>query len=478
MATIQAPGTASDFRTGFQTVERVGRTDEPLAVEGRIPEWLTGSLVRTGPARFEVGERTVRHWFDGLGMLDRFAISGGGVTYSNAMVESRAYRAAEEEGRIAYREFATDPCRRLFSRVATMFDPRPTDNANVNVSRFGRRWVALTETPVPVEFDPETLETVGVYDWDDDLGALSNTAHPHHDPERGEALGQAIKYGPRSTCFVYRLPDGETRREVIGSFRTSEPPYLHSFGLTERYAILLEQPFVVRPAKLLLSGRPFIDNFAWKPERGCRFHVFDRAERGLRGTYEAEPFFAFHFVNCFERGGELVVDLCAFEDASIVTDLFLDRLREGRGPRTEARLRRYRIDLDGDSAERELTSDVQFELPRIDYRRRNGRDYRYAYGASYGPAGSEWFDQLAKLDLAGGDVRTWRSDGCHPGEPIFVAAPGAEGEDQGVVVSVVLDTRRDRSFLLVLDARSFEEVARAEAPMRLPFNFHGQFARG
>ncbi len=37
-------------------------TFDRLPVEGRIPDWLAGSLLRNGPAQFEVGEHTfVRH---------------------------------------------------------------------------------------------------------------------------------------------------------------------------------------------------------------------------------------------------------------------------------------------------------------------------------------------------------------------------------------------------------------------------------
>ena len=60
---------------------------------------------------------------------------------------------------------------------------------------------------------------------------------------------------------------------------------------------------------------------------------------------------------------------------------------------------------------------------------------------------------------------------------MFVAAPGAEAEDEGVLLSVVLDAERGGSFLLVLDARDLDELARAEAPHHIPFGFHGQFAR-
>jgi len=43
-----------------------------------------------------------------------------------------------------------------------------------------------------------------------------------------------------------------------------------------------------------------------------------------------------------------------------------------------------------------------------------------------------------------------------------------------VIVSVVLDGQDGRSFLLVLDSRNFEEIARAFAPHVMPFGFHGE----
>ena len=44
-----------------------------------------------------------------------------------------------------------------------------------------------------------------------------------------------------------------------------------------------------------------------------------------------------------------------------------------------------------------------------------------------------------------------------------------------MLLSVVLDIDKDRSFLLVLDAASLKELARAEAPHAIPFHFHGNF---
>jgi beta,beta-carotene 9',10'-dioxygenase len=64
---------------------------------------------------------------------------------------------------------------------------------------------------------------------------------------------------------------------------------------------------------------------------------------------------------------------------------------------------------------------------------------------------------------------------CYPGEPVFVPRPNGADRLDGVIVSVALDGRRERSFLLVLDAQTFEEIGRALAPHIIPFGFHGQF---
>ena len=58
---------------------------------GAMPTWLSGALLRTGPAKFDLGRQTVNHWFDGLAMLHRFAFSDGNVGYANRFVHSANY---------------------------------------------------------------------------------------------------------------------------------------------------------------------------------------------------------------------------------------------------------------------------------------------------------------------------------------------------------------------------------------------------
>jgi beta,beta-carotene 9',10'-dioxygenase len=442
-----------------------------LPVEGRLPGWLEGSLLRTGPAKWEVGERTMNHWFDGFAMLHRFSISGGEVSYANRFIEAHAYRAARDTGEITYSEFATDPCRSLFSRVAAMFSPKLSDNANVNLMQLGKRFVAMTETPIPVQFDAETLEYAGVaYD----PPGILTTAHPHLDRASGGALNYAAKLGPRNSYrfFLVRPDSGES--EVLGKIGVDKPAYVHSFGLTERWLVLAEYPYVVNPLSLMFSGRPYIENYRWQPERGTRFRLLDRSTGEAAGPFETDPFFGFHFVNAYEEDGDVVADIATFEDARIVEDLYLERLRAG-APISKPALTRFRISPGSNAVTHERLTETGLDLPRINYGRNNERSYRRVWGTGFGDSG--WIDSIVAADLEDGTTREWSEPERWPGEPVFVAEPGAGAEDAGVLLSIVLDGERGNSFLLVLDARDLGELARVEVPHHIPFGFHGQFAR-
>src|SRR5581483_6641609 len=166
------------------------------------------------------------------------------------------------------------------------FSPSATDNAAVNVVRLGQEYIALTETPLPVAFDPQTLRTLGVTSWSKKLDGQLATAHPHHDPERNAMLNYTVKFGPRTHYHFYEVTPGGTPRE-FARVPVSRPSYMHSFSITERYLVLAEYPFVVNPPALALSGRPFIENYTWKPERGTRFLILDRRHGSVRARVQA-----------------------------------------------------------------------------------------------------------------------------------------------------------------------------------------------
>ncbi len=451
-----------------------------LPVQGKLPVWLRGSLIRNGPGTFEVGRQRYRHWFDGLAMLHRFSFADGQVSYANKFLETQAYRAAVESGRISYSEFATDPCRSLFGRVMAVFSPKITDSAKVSIAQIADRFLALAETPIQVEFDPATLAAVGVFNYEQGATGQMTTVHPHIDYARDELYNLVTRYHRLSHYRFYRLKAGGSPA-LVGELPVKQPAYIHSFGMSQNYLILAEFPLRVNPLKLLLQLKPYIENFRWQPERGTPFWLVHRRTGKLAARIESDPFFAFHHVNAFEQGDELVVDIVAYPDADVIQAFYLNRL-SGDAPNIPfGQLRRYRLPLSGQKpAGYEVISDVCVELPHFDYRRFNmDRAYRFVYGVSIAPEHrQEFYNQLVKIDLHTGQAQRWFAANCYPGEPIFVGAPGRAAEDDGVILSVVLDAAKGTSFLLLLDARSFQEQARAEIPQPVLFGYHGAYFEG
>nr|WP_059006065.1 carotenoid oxygenase family protein [Streptomyces specialis] len=320
MSDIRTLPVLEDYAGWFAPQENELSIDA-LPVEGRIPAWLTGTLLRNGPGYFGERPRGARHLLDGLAMLHKFAFTEGRVSYANRFLRTKAYQALREDGRIGYREFASDPCRRLTDPIASLFDPRYTDNASVNVIRLGSRLVALTETPLPVAFDPDTLETLGVAYDTPGRGPVSPSAHPHFD-RTGAMINVQVHYGLRSSYRVYR-------QTATGGFRllskipVTRPAYLHSFAVTERHVILIESPFRVNPLELATARRPFIESYRWRPDRPTTFLIIDRHTGRLKGRRETDPMFFFHTVNAYDdTDGDIVLDLCAYPDPSLICLLY------------------------------------------------------------------------------------------------------------------------------------------------------------
>jgi beta,beta-carotene 9',10'-dioxygenase len=466
-----ASTTAPAYAKGFETLEEE-TTIDALELEGTLPAWLSGSLFRTGPAKFEVGQNDYRHWFDGLTMLHRFSFSGSDVSYGNRFVRGKTWTKAEETGEIPYSEFATDPCRSLFKRVQGLFSPEFGDNANINVVQLGERFLSMTEAPISIQFDPETLEAAGVPFMPP--GTLT-TAHPHLDRGTKGMLNYAANLGPRNEYRFFHVAPDSDQPEVMAKISVKRPGYVHSFGLTENYIVFAEFPWTVNPPAIVLSGRPYAENYKWTPEQGTRIFLVDRRTGESSDPIVTDPMFAFHHLNAYEDSdGTIVADMQTYADASVVERLYLDQLRDGGGIPT-AELRRFRIDPKAKTVEHHKLIDSPFELGRINYGRCNERPYRYAWGLS-GTA-ETWLDTIVRADVEAGEHTQWHEQGVYPGEPVFVADPDGTEEDDGVLLSVVLDSDTDRSFLLVLDAHDLSEVARAQVPHHIPFGFHGAYSR-
>lgn len=514
--------------------------DTSTAVEGEltgsIPTWLNGRLVRNGPGERKVGSDSYYHLFDGMALLHMININDGKATYSSRFLESDAYKMNHRANRIVVTEFGTvgvpDPCLSLFGKFNALFSPSlsgpMTDNCLVNVLQVKDQLLAMTETDIVRIVDPETLATKEEkLKYSRYVSIQRATAHPHVD-SKGTVynLGFDTSKGPMKYSIV-SLPDGKMENAKVEASVQSRwkfhPSYMHSFGITENYFILAESPLVFDVFKLSLPKIAQVSVFDalkyYKAERTC-FRIISRSTgKEIQRKYFAPEFFTFHFSNCFESNGNIVIDLCAAEGDVIHSLAFknLDKdINDSSKIRSNFVPMRFVLpidDLDNKEVGEELLKNVpeakisredllacasaviepngdifakglqlaedMTELPRINYQY-NMKPYKYAYMArvSNYKTSEMNLDSLIKLNVTTGEKKIFQDDEYFCSEPVFVAAPDSSEEDNGVVLALLLHkTEVKKVTLLVLDAKEWTETARVSftANGTVTTTFHGQF---
>jgi beta,beta-carotene 9',10'-dioxygenase len=444
----------------------------PVTVRGTLPRWLRGQLVRTAPAIFAQGQFRARHWFDGLALLYGFSF-GQEVQFKQRLLASKsAVDAAGPGPTIA--SFGTPTQRSAWSRL---FKPVPgiTDNTNVNVVPWQGAWLAMTEGPYQHVIASDDLATQGLYAYADGLPAdAPMTAHPHLDFARGVLVNVAVEYGPKPKIVVYRQGLESHGRVVEGTLPLASVPYVHSFGLSPRHAVLVHHPWTIHPARMLFSNRSFSEHFRWRPEQGTKLWKLDR-ESGRFTAYETDALFCFHTVHCHDDGDDVVLDMVVHDDPGIVSQVRTASLAH-QLPRIAARYVRARLSPGSSHARLEELSAQNFEFPTINVRQSFGQPHRTVWGAALHPTATHgWESEVVRIDVATGAVLGHRERDMTYGEPVFVQKPGAS-DDEGVLLAVGCHARDERSTLLVLDASSLSPLAHCDVPLCLPMSLHGSFA--
>ncbi|KAG0251469.1 hypothetical protein DFQ27_008730 [Actinomortierella ambigua] len=527
-----------------------------LKVKGAIPSWLEGSLYRSGPGNYDLKSDAgkdvhIQHWFDGLAQLHKYEIhKGGRVTYRSRNTSDdlrERYKTAENVTGVTFCQ--RDPCKTIFQKffttfkAATMGTGEKMEGTNVNVNvmftpnfpglRQGadekkkvserksplRNLITTTDGNALQELDPDTLEPIRIFNYgylDDSLGSSNLApAHPCIDPETNEYFTSLLTFGPTALYKIVRIRGShkghhaEPDIDVLAEIKSPRPTYMHSFALTKRYVVVChwQCDFKAWGLSVLWYGNAWESFAAHNPNLKCQFYVVDRHRGRHVATFEADPYYAFHTINAWDEDDDVVIDIAAYKDHTVIGDYFVDNLRDPKGkPPQQAVLRRYRLrevsrhaKVSKTNREKgqpptpapaavdfELDEANNFELPTMNPTRYL-RPYRYTYGVNRsGKTPSLIYDRLIRVDLdqikrAGKNSQAaykyWMEDQCTPSEPVFVPAPDATDEGQGVLLSIVLNGRTRTGFLLILDAMTMNEIARADMQDGhiSPHNFHGVF---
>ncbi|XP_052893453.1 carotenoid isomerooxygenase isoform X2 [Anopheles moucheti] len=318
---------------------------EPIEgkVQGTIPDWLNGSLLRNGPGSLKVGDMMFNHLFDSSALLHRFNIDCGKITYQCRFLKSDAYKKNSAARRIVVTEFGTsavpDPCQTIFHKIAAVFNKpgvNNSDNAMISIYPFGDEFFAFTESPIIHRIDPETLDTEAKLNVSDYVGIVNHTSHPHVMSDGTVYnLGCSVtKTGPAYTIICF--PNGPGMFEnarIVASVPARwkfHPGYMHTFGITENYFVVVEQPLSVSVPTMVVSqirNRPMAAALKWFESQQTYIYLLDRDTGELRHTFHTEPFFYLHIINQYEREGHVVLDICCYKDPAMLNCMYVDTMR-------------------------------------------------------------------------------------------------------------------------------------------------------
>lgn len=477
---------------------------EPIEgkLTGKIPVWLNGTLLRNGPGSLKVGSMRFKHLFDSAALLHRFSIQDDRVSYQCRFLRSNTFKRNDAAKRIVVTEFGTqavpDPCHTIFDRVSALFKPGEaiSDNAMISLYPFGDEVYAFTEGPVIHRIDEANLDTLERKNLTESLALINHTSHPHVMPN-GDVynVGMCLLKG-RLRHVVVKFPVTEKgdmfkTAHIVGRMnprRAMNPAYMHTFGITENYFIIIEQPLSVSVYSVVrnqLTNRPLASSLQWYPEHETHLVLISRHSGKEEKRYKTGPMFFLHIINCFEKSNRLVVDVCAYKDAKVIDAMYIQAIETMQSNANYAewfrgRPKRLEVNLDAPrltEIKPKLIVDLGCETPRIHYDLHNGRPYRYFYAIS-SDVDAENPGSIIKVDTVSGETKTWWDVDCYPSEPIFIPHPHSKQEDEGVILSALVFGKEECAVaLLVLEATSLKELGRVcfKTPSPSPKCLHGWF---
>jgi all-trans-8'-apo-beta-carotenal 15,15'-oxygenase len=448
-------------------------------IAGEIPHELNGTLFRNGPGLLDINGQRIHHPFDGDGMVCAITFQDGRVHFRNRFVRTQGYLEEQQAGKILYRGvFGTQ---KSGGWLANAFDLRLKNIANTNVIYWGGKLLALWEAAQPHRLDPQTLETIGL---DDLEGALqpgdSFSAHPRIDPacslEEGKPclVNFAVKTGLSSTLTIRELNgSGKVVRQhahTIPGFA-----FMHDFAITPNYCIFFQAPVRFSPIPYLLGWKGAGQCLQVRQDQPTQLILIPRHGDGSVRIIPVEAGFVFHHVNAFEQAGSLYVDsLCYASLPKIDPDQ--DYLHVKFSALDPAQLYRFQVNLLTGAVDRQLIAPRCCEFPTL-HPNLVGHTYRYAYlAAAHAPTGNAPLQAILKHDWQTGERYLWSAaPRGFVGEPVFVPRPNGSAEDDGWVLVLVFNAERERSEVVILDARTLDVAARLELKHHVPYGLHGHF---
>jgi carotenoid cleavage dioxygenase len=428
-----------------------------LEIEGKLPSDLQGTLLRNGPNPqfMPTGDY---HWFQGDGMIHAIRIHDGKASYQNRWVHTNKFELESEAGCALYEA----------DSVPAAYQEQVKSNhpftANTNIIQHNGNILALNEGSIPYAMDLDSLTTLGMYTYDQQIETLLS-AHPRFDHQRQELMTYSYINEDGSLRY-YRI---DKNNRVIANQAINWPYQcmLHDFVNTENYVIFPIFPCTMSFERLM-RGEPI---FMWEGDQLPTVFIVTDKDGNEVTRIETNPCYAYHFANAYEVGNTILIDAMVSEKTALMPD------RQGNiGQKNNVMTCYSRWEIDLGSKKMTLTAfdELDTEFPRFD-ERFNGLPYHTFYCGG-NQSSADFFDRIVCYQAGTDNKQQFiLPTGDVPGEPVFVPRSAKEGD--GYLLSVVYRKQEDRSDVLVLDAQRVADgpIATIKIPHRIPYGFHGNF---
>jgi len=475
-----------------------------------LPSYMTGFFIISSLGQFEMKEQRLRGLFDAFGKMHRFHwTSNDTMCYTTKMMDTEFYNESIRLGKVAPSNlfYETDPPRG-YSGMKNIAGP--IDNVFVNTYRLGAKpntiYRAITDAQSGLEFDPSSLHMVSNITWKDRLDKpgpplvyMSGSAHPQRDGAAWNETGCLYNVRPSATMMgglfpkveMYKVcPDKPSFREVIGSYHPKKMPYFHSWGLTERYAVLPHMPFTIDVLPMMMGGT-IVDSFKDVANKDNTTTIMVMPLDGSAAMeFEAPGSIYFtHSINAYETENSVVYDMCSFSENPFVQAselaFYLNATMRNAMPLglrgTVIRLEMYTSGAKKGSISvnqiSEQNTATDFATKNMDF---NKKHYCFYYAVEWfhgTGVGASTYGSMAvvKQNVCTGQRDYWYKASHYPSEPRFVDDFSSNIEDHGRLIFTVMNGLTRQSSMVVLDASTMTDVAIYELESTIGFTTHGEF---
>lgn len=404
-----------------------------LPVEGTIPADVDGVFFRAVPDPAFPPKFDDDNLLSHDGMISAVRLQGGKARMSMRYVKTARYLAEQEKGRARFgryrNPFTDDDDVKGIDRTV----------ANTTPVWHAGRLLMTKEDGRPYRIDPQTLATLGSYDFGGKLKSDTVTAHVRVDPVTGEMFFFGYEAdGPASTKIAYMIADKDGTLVKEQWFDAPYCAMMHDFTITENYALFPIYPTTSDLDRLKQGGEHWIHEMERDSWLGIMPRYGDVSEvRWFKGPKGVS---CYHMMGAFEDAdGVIHFDQCL---SNVNAFPFI---REASGihmapQEVQGALTRWSVDPKGDATEvRETIIGPPGDFPVIPAARQ-GRPYDHGWMLTMnpemqgppvfgGPVGA-MFNMLLRLDFRGGPMQALPlGPGMSYNEPVHVpsATPGHEG---------------------------------------------------